>query len=205
MHTLRNFHRACENFAYPTPCETLCKNFAPPTPFRTLCENQKTLCKNQKTLCHLFLNPRSLISLFLKHPYHCESLIFLYHLVTSSFSIRHPILSISLRRLALQAPFDMAWTQEALSTPSPSCTSRQRASSARVPHDSSSQAMEAPQIPPSKGGAPTSPSSPTPQRRYEMRKPPTTLGATTLWPESSVRHPPAKKVRTSGPGKSSRA
>ncbi|KAL6321946.1 hypothetical protein AAG906_035854 [Vitis piasezkii] len=62
--------------------------------------------------------------------------------------------------------------------------------------------MEAPQIPPSEGGTPTSPSSPAPQRRYETRRPPTTLEATTLRPESSVRHPPAKRARTLGPSES---
>ena len=87
------------------PFRTLCENQKP------LCENQKTLYENQKTLCHLFLNPRALISLFCKHPYHCESLIFLCHLatsslqsVTSSLSIQHPAPRISLQRVALQAP-----------------------------------------------------------------------------------------------------
>ena len=126
-HPTNQFHTLCENkltlrtpFAYPTPCETLYKNlrdlrthFAPPTPFCTLCKNQKTLCENQKTLCHLFLNPRVLIFPFRKHPYHCESLIFLCHFatsslhsVTSSFSIRNPTTRISLQRVALRAPFE---------------------------------------------------------------------------------------------------
>ena len=65
--------------------------------------------------------------------------------------------------------------------------------------------MEAPQIPPSEGGTPTSPSSPAPQRRYETRRPPTTLEASTLRLESSVQHPPAKRARTLGPGESFRA
>ena len=85
------------------PFCTLCENQKP------LCENQKTLYENQKTLCHLFLNPRALISPFRKHPYHCKSLIFLCHLVTSSLhnvtssrSIRHPISGISLQRVALR-------------------------------------------------------------------------------------------------------
>ena len=74
-----------------------------------------------------------------------------------------------------------------------------------MPSDSPSLVAEASQIPPSDGGTATGPSSPAPQRRYETRKPPTTLGATTSRPESSVRCPPAKKVRTSGPSESSRA
>ncbi|RVW44163.1 hypothetical protein CK203_089410 [Vitis vinifera] len=53
-----------------------------------------------------------------------------------------------------------------------------RASSARVPRDFPFQATEAPQIPPSKGGAPTSPSSPALQRKYETRRLPTTPGVT---------------------------
>ncbi|RVW64285.1 hypothetical protein CK203_052286 [Vitis vinifera] len=44
-----------------------------------------------------------------------------------------------------------------------------------------------------------------PRLRYETRRPPTTLGATTSRPESSVPHPPAKRAKTSGPGESSRA
>ena len=87
------------------------KGFA--NPFRTLCKNQKTLCENQKTLYHLFLNPRALIFSFRKHPYHCEPLIFLCHLatsslhsVTSSLSIQHPATRILLQRVALRAPFE---------------------------------------------------------------------------------------------------
>ena len=71
----------------------------------TLCENQEALCENQKTLYHPFLNPWALKSPFFKHLYHCESLLFLCHLTTSSLSIRHPVPCISLRRLALQTPF----------------------------------------------------------------------------------------------------
>ncbi|RVX03787.1 hypothetical protein CK203_022962 [Vitis vinifera] len=63
----------------------------------------------------------------------------------------------------------MARTRGALSALSSSRTLRQRASSARVPRDSPSQAMEALQIPPFEDGVPTSPSSPTPQRRYETK------------------------------------
>ncbi|RVW41469.1 hypothetical protein CK203_094052 [Vitis vinifera] len=84
-------------------------------------------------------------------------------------------------------------------------TTRQRASSAQVPSNSPSQAAEAPRIPHSEGGEATRHSLPAPQRRYKTRRPPTTLGTTTSRPESSVRCPPAKRVRTSGPGKSSRA
>ncbi|RVW50261.1 hypothetical protein CK203_012075 [Vitis vinifera] len=49
------------------------------------------------------------------------------------------------------------------------------------------------------------PSSPAPQRRYETRRPPTTLGATTSRLESSVQRPSAKMARTSNPSESSRA
>ncbi|RVW62713.1 hypothetical protein CK203_060343 [Vitis vinifera] len=44
-----------------------------------------------------------------------------------------------------------------------------------------------------------------PQLRYKTKRPPTTPGATTSFLESSVRRPPAKRARTSGPGESSRA
>ncbi|RVW21117.1 hypothetical protein CK203_112709 [Vitis vinifera] len=44
-----------------------------------------------------------------------------------------------------------------------------------------------------------------PYLRYEMRRPPTTPGATTSRPESSVRRFPAKTARTSGLGESSKA
>ncbi|KAL6324693.1 hypothetical protein AAG906_015276 [Vitis piasezkii] len=65
--------------------------------------------------------------------------------------------------------------------------------------------IEAPYIPPSEGGVPTSPSSSAPQRRYETRRPATIQGANASRPQSSVRRPPAKKARTSGLGESSRA
>ena len=74
-----------------------------------------------------------------------------------------------------------------------------------MPSDSPSQAMKAPRIPPLEGGAATSPFFPASQRRYETRRPPNTPGATTLHPKSSIRRPPAKRVRTSGPSESSRA
>ncbi|RVW13723.1 hypothetical protein CK203_087193 [Vitis vinifera] len=73
----------------------------------------------------------------------------------------------------------MAMTRGALAALLQSSTPRQRASSTRVPCDSPSQAMEAPHIPPSEGRAPTSPSSSTPQCRYETRRAATTLGVTT--------------------------
>ena len=87
-----SFRMGCENFAHPANQfripnivqNTVWKPKGSSNPFCTLCENQKALRKNQKTLCHIFLNPRALISPFRKHPYHCESLIFLYHLTISS-------------------------------------------------------------------------------------------------------------------------
>ena len=72
---------------------------------------------------------------------------------------------------------------------------RPRASPAR---DSTSEAPQAPSIPPSKGKVPSNP----PQRRYEMRRPPTTPGASTSRPKRSVHHPPAKKAKVSRPGES---
>ncbi|XP_010648967.1 lysine-rich arabinogalactan protein 19-like [Vitis vinifera] len=72
---------------------------------------------------------------------------------------------------------------------------RPRASPAR---DSTSEAPQAPSIPPSKGKVPSNP----PQRRYEMRRPPTTPGVSTSRPKRSVHHPPAKKAKVSSPGES---
>ena len=69
--------------------------------------------------------------------------------------------------------FDMAQTRGA---PSQRRTKRQRASSTQVPSDSPSQAAEAPRIPPSEGREAIGPSSPTPQRKYEMRRPLITQG-----------------------------
>nr|CAN59855.1 hypothetical protein VITISV_007249 [Vitis vinifera] len=57
----------------------------------------------------------------------------------------------------------------------------------------------APTIPPSEGGVPSNP----PQRRYETRRPPTTPGASTSRPKRSVRCPPTKKAKVSGPEESS--
>ena len=99
----------------------------------------------------------------------------------------------------------MARSRGAPPTPSSRCTTRQRASLAQVPSDSSSQTIEASRIPPSEGGKAIRPSSPASQRMYEMRRPPTTLGETTSRPESSVRRPQAKKAKSSSPGESFRA
>ena len=97
-------------------------------------------------------------------------------------------------------------TRGALAAPSQSRTPRQRASSTWVPRDSPPQeaTTEAPQIPPFEGGAPASPSSSTPQHRYEARRPATTQGATASCPQNSVRRPPAKRAKTSSPSESSR-
>ncbi|RVW20307.1 hypothetical protein CK203_116945 [Vitis vinifera] len=72
-------------------------------------------------------------------------------------------------------------------------------------HSIPSPSAEASTIPPSEGGEAIGPSSPASRCRYERRKPPTTPGATTSRPESSVRRSPAKRARTSSPGESSRA
>ncbi|RVW20404.1 hypothetical protein CK203_110612 [Vitis vinifera] len=65
--------------------------------------------------------------------------------------------------------------------------------------DSTSEAPQAPTIPPSKGGVPSSP----PQRRYETRRPPTTPGASISRPKRSVHRSPTKKAKVLGPGESS--
>ena len=65
--------------------------------------------------------------------------------------------------------------------------------------DSISEAPQASAIPPSKGGVPSSPSQP----RYETRRPPTTLGASTSHPKKSVHRLPTKKAKISGPGETS--
>ncbi|KAL6340663.1 hypothetical protein AAG906_010571 [Vitis piasezkii] len=54
-------------------------------------------------------------------------------------------------------------------------------------------------IPLSEGGVPSSPL----QRRYEMRRPPTTPGVSNSRPKKSIRHPLAKKARVLGPRESS--
>ena len=62
-----------------------------------------------------------------------------------------------------------------------------------------SEAPQAPTIPPSEGGVPLSPR----QRRYETKRPPTTLGANTSRPKKSVCRPPAKKARVASQEESS--
>ena len=65
--------------------------------------------------------------------------------------------------------------------------------------DSTSEAPQAPTIPPFEGEVPSKP----PQRKYETRKPPTTPGASTLRPKRLVCRSPAKKAKVSGLGESS--
>nr|CAN81078.1 hypothetical protein VITISV_028019 [Vitis vinifera] len=65
--------------------------------------------------------------------------------------------------------------------------------------DSTSEAPQALAIPLFESGVPYNP----PQRRYEMRRPPTTPVASTSCPKRSVRRPPAKKAKVSGLGESS--
>ena len=72
--------------------------------------------------------------------------------------------------------------------------SREQRPRASPPQDLS-QAPEAPTIPSSKGGVPSSP----PWRKYATRRSPTSPP-----PEPSVRCIPPKKARTSGPGESSK-
>ena len=61
-----------------------------------------------------------------------------------------------------------------------------------------SEAPHASAIPPFEGGVPLSP----PQRKYEMRRPPTTPEASNSCPKKSVHCPSAKKARVSGLGES---
>ncbi|RVW63261.1 Pol polyprotein [Vitis vinifera] len=75
---------------------------------------------------------------------------------------------------------------------------RPRASPAR---DLTSEAPQASTIPSSEGGVPSSP----PRCKYEMRRPPTTPGASTSRPKKSIRRPPMKKAKVSGLGESSTA
>ena len=82
-----------------------------------------------------------------------------------------------------------------------SSLSREPRPKACSPQDSTSQAPEAPTIPSFEGGVPSNP----PQHRYETRRPLTTPGTTSSRPETSIRRTPAKRVRTSGLGKSSRS
>ncbi|KAL6336563.1 hypothetical protein AAG906_025117 [Vitis piasezkii] len=90
----------------------------------------------------------------------------------------------------------MAKTRGAHAVSPSACNPRPRASPTR---DSTSEAPQAFAIPPSEGGVPSSP----PHRRYEMRRPPTTPGASTLCPKKSVRRAPTKKARVSSPRESS--
>ena len=89
---------------------------------------------------------------------------------------------------------NMARTRGAHTDSSPTRNPRPRVSFSR---DLTSQAPKAPTIPLFEGGVPSN----SPQRIYEMRRPLTT---TTSHLKSSVRRTPAKKVRTSGLGESSR-
>ncbi|RVW18416.1 hypothetical protein CK203_108482 [Vitis vinifera] len=75
-----------------------------------------------------------------------------------------------------------------------SSVSREQRPRASPPQDLS-QAPEAPTIPSSKGGVPSSP----PWRKYATRRSPTSPP-----PEPSVCRIPPKRARTSGPGESSR-
>ncbi|XP_034681034.1 WAS/WASL-interacting protein family member 3-like [Vitis riparia] len=65
--------------------------------------------------------------------------------------------------------------------------------------DSTSEAPQALAIPPSEGEVPSNP----PLHMYETRRPPTTPGASTFCPKRSIRRPPTKKAKVSGPGESS--
>ena len=67
--------------------------------------------------------------------------------------------------------------------------------------DLTSEAPQAFAIPFSEGGVPSN----LPQRRYETCRPPITPGASTSHPKKSIRRPPMKKSRVSGPGESSAA
>ena len=159
------------------------------------------------------LLPRALASSFRKHPCHCESPLppcdlTPLHLIPSPAHITsRRCTSCPLRAQTQGSSFisNMARTRGASPAPSLRRTTRQRASSAQVPSDSPSQATEAPRIPPFEGGVAIGTSSPAPQRRYETRRPPTTPRATTSHPESSVRCPPTKRAKTSGPRESSKA
>ena len=86
----------------------------------------------------------------------------------------------------------MAKTRGAM-TPSPSC--RQRAP--RVVHvqDSMTEPSQPLVVPPSVEGSPSSPSL----RRYETRRPPTTLGASSSRPKKSASRSLKKKARISAP------
>ena len=185
--TLRNHFDHCAKFSktmrkishtqhhFCTLCETLRgmrSNFAPPKPFRTLCETQEAHVKMKGHLPILFKppsrpSPKILISqapMSLRIPHFplppCD--LVLLH------SISRPLHITSKRRTprplrawtrGLPFIFDMVRTRRAPPAPSLRHTTRQRASLAQMPSDSPSQAMDAPLIPPSKGGEATRPSS----------------------------------------------
>ena len=73
---------------------------------------------------------------------------------------------------------------------------RPRVSPAR---GSASEAPQASAIPHFEGGVSSNP----PQRRYEMKRPPITPGASTSSPKRSFPRPSAKKAKVSGLGESS--
>ena len=94
--------------------------------------------------CDLFIVSlrASVPSTILSHPHPPSP-----HLTSPSISHSKSPLSRAHHPFISRGPFlyfHIAWTQGALAAPSPSRTPRQRASSARVPHDSPSQAMKAP-------------------------------------------------------------
>ena len=99
-----------------------------------------------------------------------------------------------LMRQAFHSISNMARTKGAHTDSSPTRNPRPRVSFSR---DLTSQAPKALAIPLFEGGVPSN----SPQRIYEMRRPPT---MTTSRLKSSVRRTPAKRVRTSGLGESSR-
>ena len=78
-------------------------------------------------------------------------------------------------------------------TPSPS--TRNRAPRVVIVQDSMTEPSQPLVVPPSIEGTPPSP----PLRRYEMRRPPTTLGASSSRPNKSAIRPPKKKARISAP------
>ena len=90
----------------------------------------------------------------------------------------------------------MAKTRGACVASPSTCNPRPRASPAR---DSTSEAPQASTIPPFEGGVHSNP----PQHRYEMRRPPTTPGASTSRPKKLVHRPPTKKAKVLGPEESS--
>ena len=161
-------------------CET---NFAHPAPACTLSEIQNGVCEfilkfppspnspifppfhKHPPIANLFatLRPLHSVTLSLTHSKPPCKPTPPSHLTSLSISISHSTLPFE-HELEAYLFFHMTRTRGTLAAPSPSCTPRQRASSARVPHDSPPQeaTTEAPYIPHSEGGEPTSPSSSTP-------------------------------------------